>query len=815
MRKKLTLAWILLAITYVYTTAAQSTYTIDFPGRGISFLDQHGSQTPDTFLLEFNLYEGHGTSRERRIREHIPTDIQVMITETMRERVDRIAPEYIPGSLLLRYAEGGTGSIPLDITVSLLVDRSGSIRPGEMQEIRRAIEAFWRLLPEGSLFLSYFHNHISPSYQLTVSNFQAMADSLLTVTPYHTDLYNAITTKVLEFDSLAVIPNQRIDEQFGYRRNPDLARRNSRYNYLIVLTDGADDAGMNYAIPNPKYLNPAPGFKIISEQDVINTLETYKDHLSLFTLGYQVRDADYERDILQKMAEVSGGAFFEASPEELLAFLESDLPGHIGVDYQAAFTYPPGKVFRGEARNLSLNIANNKGEALASGTLLFSAGSPVNPYITGGSIQKPTLMLRGILIGFLFLFVMLIIIQLVWPLINNKIFYLRYQKTYHPAIGEIKRECCYCRDPLHENQKVIDRCSHVVHKACWVANAHMCPEFGQNCTVGKQNYFDVNDPFSRKNKLHSLNWGFFGMLGGFLSWLLYAIIRDAGLFSNTVLAVAKWLRPQLGEPMLLAFSGKTAPSLVIGLILGFFLGIFFAYTEEYRKINWMVALKILIRGLAGSLIGFISFFLGGMLLLSFGWVFTNHWTDWVPWLLFGSIFGLALSFKTTIHWKHGLLGGLFSILFSFIIIYYLSQIDILSLLVALMIYGGGVGLSIATVRKNAELYFLRILNGPREGKEIAIHKWMNSQGNLNAVHIGTDNYCEININWEKSQEVAPKHVKLFINQDVGAPVLVSLEKGKTTLYDDRVEMAPGKEYELLNGTTFTIGSTTFQYVEKS
>ncbi len=131
-----------------------------------------------------------------------------------------------------------------------------------------------------------------------------------------------------------------------------------------------------------------------------------------------------------------------------------------------------------------------------------------------------------------------------------------------------------------------------------------------------------------------------------------------------------------------------------------------------------------------------------------------------------------------------------------------------------MVYGAGLGVSIATVRSTAEQYFIKIMNGTKEGNMIAVHKWMSSQGGLNEVYLGRSNICEIQMNWEKGTDVGEKHAKMYINKARNMPVLVSLEKGKTTLYDNRLEMMLGKEYDLINGVTFKIGETTFQYIEK-
>ncbi len=136
------------------------------------------------------------------------------------------------------------------------------------------------------------------------------------------------------------------------------------------------------------------------------------------------------------------------------------------------------------------------------------------------------------------------------------------------------------------------------------------------------------------------------------------------------------------------------------------------------------------------------------------------------------------------------------------------------LLIAFMLFGGGLGVSIATVHSRAENYYLKIIQGKKNVETIPVHKWMSYQGGHNEVYVGIAFFCEIQMNWEsKNPEIAEKHAKLYLNNN-NVPVIVSLVSGKTTTYNDRFEMNTSKEYELYSGVTFKIGNTVFQYLEK-
>ena len=133
------------------------------------------------------------------------------------------------------------------------------------------------------------------------------------------------------------------------------------------------------------------------------------------------------------------------------------------------------------------------------------------------------------------------------------------------------------------------------------------------------------------------------------------------------------------------------------------------------------------------------------------------------------------------------------------------------MLLDFVIYGGGLGASLVTVRMLAEKYFLVIKNGVKAGQKIPIHKWMNATGGGNKVSLGMTGECEIQMNWEKSNKVAKEHAQLYIDHTKSLPVIKPLATG--VIYNTRAELPVGKASVLSNGDTFKIGDTTFMYIE--
>jgi len=816
MKRHLLLTMIVALTMQIISGQQAESYELDIQGKP-SFYSHTGIKPADTFSIEFNIYRDKGVDGKERIRviDTSIIDLELFEFKDKEGKTPDKAPIYLPGSFEILHKGEGKSEVRSDITVSLLIDRSGSLSDAEMERIKEAVWSFVEKVPDGCVFFSWFHSHVSTSIPISKTNFN---QAELTRTPFHTDLYNAILIKLREFDKDAPLENAALEPD--YEKIPDIYLRDSlsSANYLIVLTDGVNDIDLI-----PKYSNPY--YKKITEDYLLSEIEKYKGKVKIYTLGFDAQQGNFDEELLRKISQTSGvenGYLFaspeSSGPESVIEVFKTTLIEEIAVDFKAVFVNPPSKIYDGFPRKLTVTLSSkvNENEFVATGNTIISIGSKEKSIVTGQTAAPTTVnIFYGIITGIIVLLIVLIIIQLILPLIKNQVFNIKYVKKYLPTSNEVKKVCPYCFDEIVEGSQAVIKCDHIVHKDCWAKCGYMCPEFGQNCTAGKQDYFDITDPFSTRNKVYYVRWVMYGLIGGLLTWIIFELSKYSTLFDGISGKMVAWFAPSQIERAT-EFIEKIAPQFFIGILMGFFLSLFFAYSEEYRKKNFIVLFRILLRGVIGGIIGFLSFFAGRIIiLLIYGEPYTNPWVDWIPWLIFGAAIGLSISIKTTIFWKHGLIGGIISILGSFLILYSLhGSLLQQGLVVCMMLYGAGLGFSIATVRSTAEQYFLKILNGSKQGNLIAVHKWMSAQGGLNEVYIGRSNVCEIQMNWEKVYEVGDKHAKLYINKSRNMPVLVSLTKGKSTLYDERLDMQAGKEYDLLNGVTFKIGETVFQYVEK-
>lgn len=243
----------------------------------------------------------------------------------------------------------------------------------------------------------------------------------------------------------------------------------------------------------------------------------------------------------------------------------------------------------------------------------------------------------------------------------------------------------------------------------------------------------------------------------------------------------------------------------------------FRYNDEVRDKTWKVWLKVVGLSFVTGVIGMFVFAIGAdIFCLMVSWTKTITWYCSLPaYILFSLSVSLALTIKSTIPIKSALIGGGCSSVIGFVVLYFShfvgASYSYLPMLLDFIIYGGGLGASLITVRMLAERYFLVIQNGVKSGQRIPIHKWMNATGGGNKVSIGMTGDCEIQMNWEKSNKVAKEHVQLFIDHEKMLPVIKPLATG--VVYNNRAELPVNRHNILSNGDTFKIGDTIFKYEE--
>jgi len=257
-----------------------------------------------------------------------------------------------------------------------------------------------------------------------------------------------------------------------------------------------------------------------------------------------------------------------------------------------------------------------------------------------------------------------------------------------------------------------------------------------------------------------------------------------------------------------AIYSKIGALLVAGLLLGFTLVLIFSILNKYRQRKKDSLVFILLRSVGGSVFVFLSFLLGGIILILCNAYSTNILIDWIPWVFSGCAMGAVLFFRTNTVIKHIIPGLVLAGMLCFLILLSGSLFGIYSVVFGVMLFGACAGISFISARKIIHKYFLKF-KGEKEEK-IAIHKWMSVAGGSNDVTIGSSPDATIRTTWDNHPSIKDIHVKLFFDKKKRHPSIKILANDVTY---NGVFAKNNDEYLLKNGVKFTIGSTVFQYID--
>lgn len=701
--------------------------------------------------------------------------------------------------------------IPSEYTFSVLVDLS--IPQSGKEQIYNTVARLIESAPDSCVYLSFFGDNVTSSSVVTKLNYKYQKEKF-SIQSENKYFYSGLYSKLLEFSDNSTAKDSLTKVENGYVKNTNIANKaklNSDKNILFVFTEGSkrpsdEDLIFNDVVEYQGALSHVVP-KVIAlyyteegeEPSIENTLKgicaprNLNGNLILEREGKYMPSNDMVQ-VLKNFEEVVNDAMYDFS-----------------------FKYKVD-----ESQNYSRIVKYSgewKGTDIGNGEFSIGTAERSWPIREEKASDVALKYLYALIITFATIAFFFAIAKILIPYIRSKSFAVKYYKKYVPEANVSRRICHYCKQEIQPGQFVVTKCKHIMHVFCWQQNGYKCAEYGQNCKTGIQSHIEWKELFTL-NSLKDCYQTISGIVAGFISWILYELF-GRGCFNGLSESIVNLFYSENIEATTLYLDcvNKTSAFLTIGLLLGFFLSLIFRYNDEYKKKDLKVWGKIVGLSILTGVIGMTAFAIGANLMCL---MLTALGTTFIPWycslpayLLFSISVSLALTIKSTIPVKSALIGGLCSALIGFIVLYCSSRANNTSgwmnMLLDFIIYGGGLGASLVTVRMLAEKYFLVIQNGVRAGQRIPIHKWMNATGGGNKVSIGMTGECEIQMNWEKSNKVAKEHVQLFIDYDKQLPMLKPLATG--VIFNTRAELPVGRPSVLSNGDNFKIGDTIFLYQE--
>ena len=485
------------------------------------------------------------------------------------------------------------------------------------------------------------------------------------------------------------------------------------------------------------------------------------------------------------------------------------------------FENPDGKIYRGIPHRMSIQAyAKDTDSLIGEANTAIILGSAYNPVIVNG----PTVLwmfAQGLSMGVVILFFLWLIFQFLIPFIRYKQFEKKYVVKYTKGVNMsvdnvmVTESCYYCKAPFVDNDEIVVKCNHVMHKSCWDENGYHCPEFGRHCHDGSH-YYNHHNLLDRKNPSFYMRWVLLAIISAILAWFFYMLYTTNYHLTNEDL-VAQMRTARLEVMGTEAVFGNEGDQLrhmpAFGLFMGFFLTFALSVLAVRKQEIKRRAVNTLIRAAIVGVASWVVFLVFSTLAAAFHLEQFSVLIDWIPWAMMAMMIAFVSTVGTRVQLRKsmvaiGIVIGVVSMYLWSFLFQSAIQFDIRSLLlVTCILFAVALAVAVAEMSPKSEHYFLNIKGAVKE-IDIAVYKWFYNNPN-EVLTIGKSIDCSIQMSWDLKGKVAPVHAEIRMEND--ALRLKALEEGVTV--NDK-PLVVDKSIWLYHNTSFVIGDTTFTYIER-
>ena len=682
----------------------------------------------------------------------------------------------------------------LDIKLLVLVDLS--LPQQQVDAERKAVKEIRGLFGGQNLFVAFMQgDNVTETYEATdyvIDNYFVHQD------PSTIYLYRSVVTKLAEMqDSKTTIGG-------------------AHHKVMIILSGGKTYDGEQPVDPKHFELQQLLKDKAQAYQGL---MQAYYANFSPNALGDQeiavYSDNVSDTNILEYFCKSLGGIYqsefnWQEMEEDILKDFHIDLS-----NYKITLEQPEHKAFRGDLHTLEISFYDKKtGDLIAKGQTDFSLGSVYSPIIIN-DVPMIEFVTIGVVVTLALLLTVWIIFQFVEPYIRYRFFKRKYVIKYTGSKmsfrGEAISESCYlCKAPFKEDDEIVVKCKHTVHRECWDDNEYHCPEYGRHCHDGSH-YYNRHSLLDGRNPLFYMKWILVAILAGFTAWVVF-VSHDHPL-STSVIEYLQTLFSHDSDSFEFDYGSGLNDLPAFGQAVGFLLTFFLSnFTVRHRQWFYRIG-EVLLRAFVAGAVGSILCLLGCLISILLHFDYSTFLTEWIPWALLSGFIMLAVTFKTRTPIRRSFfiaacLIAVFT-MFMWAFVYYNTFLDYrMSLLIGFIVYAVAIALCIAHVTPRSERFFLHVEGAIKE-MDIALYKWFKASP-TQAVTLGKSVDCNIQLSWDVNGQVSPVHAE--IKRHIDSLRLKAMEDGVTV--DDGKPLPVGKEIWLYHGKSFTIGHTKFTYIEK-
>lgn len=487
-------------------------------------------------------------------------------------------------------------------------------------------------------------------------------------------------------------------------------------------------------------------------------------------------------------------------------------------EYLLSLSNHEGREYDGISRRIIVDVYSEGDAPAMSGSSVYCLGNQFFPVIVQGVNNKVIASRGAYMLGGILLLLFLIF-QFIVPVLGFRSFRKKYVSEYTGSdmcLGgmEVADSCYLCKAPFRKGETIVSKCEHTMHFDCWEENGYRCPEYGARCKTGSY-YYNRNNILDPNNAPYYAKWLYSAVFAAMFGWFMFYFYKGSlPLFINDVLNL---IIKGLSVDTLMNIGNDGFFSYVSYLpTFAFFLAVplvfMLSFLVDKERSGRDKLLAVTLRTLTAALWTTGLFVLNSLFCITVNSFVFEEIVELFTWLLF--VYGIAkcLTFCSSAA-KPGKKFYILLLVVTLIVsrwpyFLYLIVNDYRMLIsLCFLVFAVLVAFAVAMVSPRSD-HFILYAEGSIKATGIALYKWFRANPGA-VVKLGRSVDCNIQMSWDIQGDIAPIHAEIFMR---GSRIyLRALERG--IFVGPNRELKPDETVRLYQRSRFSIGNTTFTYME--
>ena len=489
-------------------------------------------------------------------------------------------------------------------------------------------------------------------------------------------------------------------------------------------------------------------------------------------------------------------------------------------EYFLSLSHHVGREYDGVPRRMIVEVSQEGDVPAMSGYAEYCLGNEFFPIIVHGAnsrmvASQGVYLLAGILL------LLFLVLQFIVPGVGYRSFRKKYVSEYtgsNMCLGgkEVADSCYLCKAPFKKGETIVSKCEHTMHFDCWEGNGYHCPEYSARCKTGSY-YYNRSNIFDYKNAPYYAKWLYSAILAAMFGWFMFYFYKGSlplylnGILNSVVekISVDTVMNLNNRDDGFIAYMSYLPTfSFFLAVPLVFMLS-FLVDKERSRR---DLLLSVALRTLAAALWTTVLFVLNSLFCIIVDNSFLEEIVELFTWLLYTHGISKCITFRSSAAKPdrkfHILLLAATMIIFGWPYSLFMIGGDYrLLICLCFLAYAVLVAFAVATVSPRSD-HFVLYAEGSIKATSIALYKWFRANPDA-VVKLGRSVDCNIQMSWDIQGDIAPIQAEIFMRNS--RVYLRALERG--VVVGSKRGLKPDETVRLYQRSRFTIGKTTFTYME--